>query len=203
MVFTINGDLECGFLPRVKCKHTFLIRNPIAAFLSFKRAIVVDPEFNEIPFSVSSGIRDTSLIDDYGFFPIKSCYQQLFRLWKDVGKLEGANPIIIDADELTRTPDILLRKYFEAVGFPWKKEYLTWDTGYEITKNWNTSRQRMDSTLETWRIWHQRSMESSRFIPRTKPLPSIEDLTLDLQEYVLAAMPYYEEMYKYRMRACP
>ncbi|KAJ8026319.1 hypothetical protein HOLleu_34131 [Holothuria leucospilota] len=176
-----------------------MIRNPLYMYPSFKNTITVDPDFNQVPFE-SKFTANANIIDDYPFFPVKYYYHFMYRLWKAVGSLQDCNPIVIDADELSRRPDILLRKYLKAVGFPWKEQLLTWDTGKEITRGWKTSLQRMDSTLKTWEVWYQRALESSTFMPNTKPLPSIESLTPDLQACVSTAMPYYEAMFERRIK---
>lgn len=46
------------------------------------------------------------------------------------------SPIVIDADELVRQPEVILPKYFQALMLPWDDKYLNWDASDQVAKTW-------------------------------------------------------------------
>ncbi|KAJ8049711.1 hypothetical protein HOLleu_02575 [Holothuria leucospilota] len=196
MAYDINGDIDFEYLPNVKCRHTFLIRNPLKVYPSCKTAFLTDPGYS----NGLNGLRDVDLINDFPYFPIKSFYKIMHKLWCAVESVEGTTPVVIDADELSNKPEILLRKYFDAVGLPWSEKYLSWNASREITKEWKTARERMNPKSGRYKVWYKTAIESSQFIPATKVGPSTRNLSLDIRECVEESMPYYESMFEKRIK---
>ncbi|KAJ8050316.1 hypothetical protein HOLleu_03470 [Holothuria leucospilota] len=198
MAYNINGDINLGYLPDIKCQHTFLIRNPLRAYSSCKVALAASK-------ASSNGCEDmdtkrVNMVENYPDFPINTFYDTLYKLWRAVKTMEGNVPVVIDADELCNKPDILLGKYFEAVGLPWSQKYLSWDASGDITKKWRTSKERMNPHSELYRVWYKTAIESSRFIPTNKCVLSVDELPRDLRECVSKAMPLYKEIFDSRIK---
>lgn len=99
-----------AFFPRVD--HTFIIRQPDKAIISFWR---LHPNFE----------RQEML------------FEQVFRIFEAcLKKGNGKIPIVIDGDDLQQDPDGIMQKYCEKVGIPHIPESLYWDAGYK--KEWDS-----------------------------------------------------------------
>jgi len=90
----------------VKFKHTFLIRHPAKAIPSLYRACT------------DSGYKCQAEALQ-GF----SAMHEVYAL---VQQRLHPSPIVIDADDLLRDPERIMRKYCIATGLPYKESMLTW-----------------------------------------------------------------------------
>ncbi|KAJ8050311.1 hypothetical protein HOLleu_03464 [Holothuria leucospilota] len=198
MAYNINGDINFEYLPDIKCQHTFLIRNPLRIYSSCKVTVAASKAssngFDDID------LKSVNLVKHFPYFPINTFYDTLYKLWRAVKTMEGRVPVVIDAEELCNKPDILLGKYFEAVGLPWSEKYLSWDASGDITKEWKTSKERMNPHSKIYKVWYKTAIESSRFIPTEKRVLSVDELPRDLRECASKAMPLYKEMFESRTK---
>jgi hypothetical protein len=100
------------FLRRIT--HTFLIRDPAKALLSYYR---ITPDFV---------LEEVGLERQYHHFQL-------------VTGLTGSPPILIDADDLTRNPAGVLRAYCATLGIPFLPHALHWQTGLPQTwRDWGS-----------------------------------------------------------------
>lgn len=183
------------YLPEVPCRHTFLIRHPRELFISLKESVSKRVNFDEIPW------------DKYhlgNMFPLLNCnelYETHYKMWKHFSRDPDSDPIILDAYDLVSQPEVVLPKFFQRLGIPFKPSYLEWDSDDAILETWKGSADMV--FLEAKTITTARATRSSRFIPPTGPrgTPSKPELriTEELQEYIETSMPFYEEMYKNRI----
>ncbi|KAJ8024260.1 hypothetical protein HOLleu_36946 [Holothuria leucospilota] len=192
MIHAVDGIPEREYLPEVKFKHTFLIRNPISVYPSLKKSLV-----NFFPLSSQRKIDDYNLLEDFPFYSAEKLFQKLHDMWTKIQHRDGEVPTVIDADDLANHPEILLPKYFDAVGFPWRDDLLSWDAKPDIIREWKCSHSFVKNPTRS--SFFAGAVHSSRFIPREKPLPEVEDMTEDLQECIYASLPFYEELSKNKL----
>ncbi|CAG8638271.1 9364_t:CDS:2, partial [Dentiscutata heterogama] len=102
-----------------KFKHTFLIRNPEKSIKSFYKAANSTYKFwdrNDVP--------NSERID---FFSARKFGLKEPRILYDLIKnLTGEEIAVVDADDLVREPEKIMRKYCEMVNVEFKKEMLEW-----------------------------------------------------------------------------
>ncbi|KAJ8039908.1 hypothetical protein HOLleu_14059 [Holothuria leucospilota] len=189
----INDHLE--HLPDVPTRHTFLIRHPQEAYPSFKNVAVNYFEFAKLPWD------EFHLGNDMPYFPTKEFYQIQCNLWKYVKENLDPEAIIIDGFDLTTKPEVVLPKYFDKLGIPYKDSYLQWESDPELVySSWKGSSEFVFIASKTTAT--SRAVESSRFDPPKTPRGTSNPawkMTDELKEYVSYSMPYYEEMYANRL----
>ena len=172
MCYQTRGQYEIYLQDKfAKFKHTFLIRHPAKAIPSLYRACL------------KSGY-ECHAESLQGFSTMHEVYALVQR------RLHPS-PIVIDADDLLRDPERIMRKYCIATGLPYKESMLTW-----------TPRSFPEWEFDTpFRMWHGGVIESSGFIPGTESssVPSVDGLPEEIQEAVKEAVPHYEAMYGVRM----
>ena len=117
--------------------HTFLVRDPARTLPSLA---VKWPDFTD---------------DEAGFEP-------LARLVDLVAGRVGA-PVIVDADDLLRDPEGMVRAYCDAVGLVFLPDALHWEAG-------------MPPEWEIWADWHEGAARSTGFgPPPSGPAPARDD----------------------------
>ncbi|PIK49778.1 hypothetical protein BSL78_13365 [Apostichopus japonicus] len=187
--FAIDGHYRS--LPSNKAfQYTFIIRNPRNMYLSYKQAFM-----NE----VTEGERAAfNIVNDVDVYPSAELYKKSYKLWKFVIEETGRYPVVIDGDELATYPDILLPKYFQMIGVPFKERYLRWDGQHDVIKTWKTSYE----AIVACRLngWITKAAYSSAFKQPAKPPPNLEELPDDIRYCVEVAMPYYTAMHKHRLK---
>lgn len=192
--FAIKDRLE--FLPDVPTRHAFIIRHPQEVFPSFKNMLVNGMNFAKVP-----EWDDVHLGDGAPYMPIKDLFQIHHNHWKYVTENLDPDPIIIDGFDLINKPEVILPKFFEKLGIPYKESYLHWEGDPEfVYSSWKGSSEFV--VFESQNVITSRAVQSTRFEPpkyaRGTPRPEWK-LTDELKEYIEAAMPYYDEMYANRL----
>lgn len=186
--FGIDGHYDK--LPKMKAKHTFLIRHPKRTALSVRRLLrhLVEFEGKEEDFDIGSG---------HPFMAWeKLSPDSLFKIWNYVRENIDPNPIVIDADDLQSHPEQILRKYCEAVGIPFKKQYLNWDKSDESLKYFYGALDQL--------VWgknegvYNAAFLSSCFLPLTGPVP--EKIPDNCVGYEQEFREGYEVMYETRIK---
>lgn len=184
------------FLPERSSRHTFLIRHPREVMASVRNLVrdrvnLTNKQCEQYTMADLSAIQKPQ-----DFFP------SLHKVWKHARETSGEEPVIIDAYDLLTKPEVILPKYFQKVGIPFKERYLEWEGGVNIIGKWNGSGD--FALLEANTVIYERAAKSSKFDhpQRERGVPSDVEwkLSPELLECVEAALPYYEEMYEHRLR---
>ena len=101
--------------------------------------------------------------------------------------LHTTTPIVIDADDLCRSPSLVIQGYCRAINVPFLPEALTWRAG---------SRPEWD----LWERWHTDAANSTGFYQR----PEHHQDQINAQPHLQAAyeycLPFYLELYERRLR---
>ncbi|KAJ8025689.1 hypothetical protein HOLleu_33311 [Holothuria leucospilota] len=183
------------YLPNVKAHHTFLIRHPLEMYISFQESVRMRMTFDGIPW------EECRLDKEVPFMPSKDFYKIHYEFWQYLARETGSEPIIIDSHDLRSKPEVILPKWFDMLGIPFKSSYLEWDGSDEVIHHWKGSADFV--YLETQTSLFQVASKSSRFRPPPGPrgTPSKPELkpTPELEEYIEAAMPIYEKMFEKRL----
>ena len=91
----------------------------------------------------------------------------------------GAEPVIIDSDELCREPELQVATWCESMDLAPDPDALTWEAG--MREEW-----------ERWQDWYGATSESTGFAPpREGEPPAVEGRVAELVE---ASMPIYERL---------
>lgn len=144
--------------------HTFIIRHPAQSIPSYYR-VHPDVTLEEI------GVE-------------RQC--QHFRR---VTELNRIRPILIDAEELKRDPEAMLRAYCHALDIPFWPEAMTWEAN--LPDDWRD-----------WDRWHD-ALKSSTGFHRAQGRPANDMKTNavpQLRCYYEHHLPFYEAMYAHRLR---
>ncbi|CAB4493200.1 uncharacterized protein OCT59_007716 [Rhizophagus irregularis] len=138
----------------LKFKHTFLIRNPEKSIKSYYRAAnATYKAWDEADVSESKRL-DLFSADSIGIKESRALYD----LIKNLTEEEIA---LVDADDLVREPEKVLRKYCEMVGVEFKKEMLAWKA--EKIKRWDVKMADMYHVPDLYNIWHRNASQSTGF----------------------------------------
>jgi len=159
-------------------QHTFLIRNPKKAIPSLHAA------------SVNKQLTGWEYFD-----PKEGGFKQMFELYRFIVANKDSNPVIVDADDLLEDPEGIMRAYCEGIGAKFDKKMLEWEPG--PVPDW-----------DVWAGWHENALKSSGF-RRQDPNKSkinekkkVEEERLPniVMQTIERSMPFYEELYKKRVR---
>ena len=169
-------------------RHTFIIRHPYKVLPSWKKLFTNGLKVPMDDFRLDK-LPVSSMPPGYAF-------KESHDLLQHVKQHYEANPIIIDADDLLTYPDLMMKRYCEAINIPYNKHLLQWKSGEEIACKW---------MIPTYFIqgnrlggWYDSAFASSGW-QKPRPTPSRSKLSSDVLSCADSIMPYYEEMYKERM----
>lgn len=143
--------------------NTFLIRRPedvVASYYSLK------PEMER---------------DEVGF-------DRLYGIFRAVMAATGEPPVVVDADDLMRDPQAMVRAYCHRVGLDFMPEPLRWDSGDR--PEWRPTQR-----------WHRDVTASTGFVDHRRTYPVRPDNNAWLAEVASYHRPFYEEMYAFRLAA--
>nr|XP_054752540.1 uncharacterized protein LOC129258265 [Lytechinus pictus] len=188
MAFT---DYILEYLPE-GFKHVFLIREPTKVYTSFRKGLMALGMFN-------INEDDVDVIrDDKAQIQPMSWYKEQHRFWNYVKENLDPNPIIIDAYDLARNPQGILKRFCEAVGFPYSDDLLLWSPSHEFPENFVTAGENL---FKSFSVMYKTAFSSTHFMaPSEKgPLPR-DQLTDDVIQCVEYSNPFYHEMYRERMQ---
>ncbi|XP_033097285.1 branched-chain-amino-acid aminotransferase-like protein 2 [Anneissia japonica] len=186
--YTIDGNWE--HIPK-GYKHTFLIREPAKVMKSWKERINCGP----LPGMGLIWKRSVSFAMPSGYM-----YKELHDLYFHLLETTGEDPLILDADDLLADPKQMMMKYCQAIGLPYRDEMLNWEPNEKM--NWNVAY----SNLIADKImgWYSDAMNSDGLrqkLVRTKV--DIKSLPDDVKEVVKFVQPFYDAMYKRRLKLDP
>lgn len=138
--------------------NTFIIRDPVPAIASLHKFW---PDFT---------------LEETG-------YEQQHRLF-GLAVENGEDPAIVDAADLTRDPERMIRAYCEKLGVTFIPEALSWEPG-EVA-GW-----------EMWADWHEEAAESTGI--KSQPIEADTVIPEGLQGVYEQCLPYYEELHEKRL----
>jgi Sulfotransferase domain len=141
--------------------NTFLIRRPEAVVASY-HAMKPEMELREVGFD------------------------RLYTIFNAVLAATGETPVVIDADDLVREPEAVVRAYCRRVGLGFVPAALRWATG---------SRQEWGPTQR----WHRDVSASTGFADLQRSYVARPDNDPWLAEAANYHRPFYEQMYTYRL----
>ncbi|XP_072167209.1 uncharacterized protein [Diadema setosum] len=184
-------------------RHCFLIRHPVKTYKSFRKAVLkavegLGPE--DLPWGFPKADPETFNVMDYAPPPEEGTlffFKGMHELWCHLRENVDNNPVIVDIDELMEDPATLLPLLFRALGIPYSEDYVTWDASSDVVRKWQSV---CSNVLEAPRyaMWFASAFKSTCFKPSSTSA-SLDGATNDIKEVAEKEMPYYEEMYKFRI----
>ena len=152
-----------AFLRRVT--HTFLIRHPAKALLSYYR---ITPDF---------------LLEEVGL-------ERQYHHFQLVAELTGSAPILLDADDLISNPAGTLRAYCAALGIPFLPQALQWQADIPDTwRDWGS----WLKDVETSTGFRTKRENGTKRGNGTET--SLIDTVPQLRRYYEHHLPFYEALY--------
>ena len=163
-------------------KHTFMIRHPAKVFRSI--AVMI----KEMPFPIRS------------YLPKCDCiFKEMLDLHKHVTEELNQPSVIVDADDLVKHPQEVLRLFCESVDVEFVPEMLKWNSSHEPPSHWNMSPtfRMMSSILKDHRHAYQ-----STSIDNFKEDDELDmnNLSDEIRELTKIALPSYKELYEKRIQ---
>jgi Sulfotransferase domain len=142
--------------------HAFMIRDPRAAIASHYR---LNPELGR---------------DEIGF-------AWLYEIYAAVREATGADPVVVDGDDLVAAPEAVVRAYCARVGIPFVPGALRWEP--KVLPSWKRTAR-----------WHASVSESSGFEPAHADGAIDVESHPRLGAYLRYHQPFYDELYARRLR---
>ena len=99
-------------------------------------------------------------------------------------------PPLIDSDDLLENPAGIVRAWCEAVGIPFLPDALSWEPGDRSEVSWYDGGS-----------WHANLRNSDGLKPQKRNAVDIHDAPNKVQEIYQVALPHYEYMHQYRLKA--
>ncbi|XP_038078713.1 branched-chain-amino-acid aminotransferase-like protein 2 [Patiria miniata] len=164
--------------------HAFIIRNPEKTVSSNMR------------LSERTGITTDQFVQISTTGVQGSGFGDLVKLAEHLESWLGKPPVILDADDLQRDPEKMLRAFCKALDLPFRESLLKWEPITEIP--WNNSKAML--TLHRANGAYENALNSSGWIV-TDPKPvDLSGLPQVLRELVDEARPFYETLHGKRLK---
>jgi hypothetical protein len=141
--------------------HTFIIRHPKEAIASH--------------YAINQDLRR----DEIGFAWLAEIYDA-------VAAATGAEPIVVDSDDLVARPAETVGQYCAQVGIPFVPDALSWQPG--LREEWQKTRP-----------WHESTSRTSGFTRTAADHEHTTDNNPLLAEYLDYHLPFYEKLHARRM----
>jgi hypothetical protein len=151
---------DTGFL--AGATHTFIVRHPAEAIASHA---ALNPDLGR---------------DEIGF-------ARLAEIYDAVAAATGAEPVVIDSDDLVRRPVDTVWAYCERVGIPFRPDALVWRPG--LRAEW-----------EKTSSWHESTSRTSGFVQTTSQHRDTVHGDPVLSGYLAYHLPYYQRLHQRRLR---
>lgn len=161
----ILSDSE--FLQRLT--HVFLIRNPVAAILSYHK---LDPGLT---------LEEVGIEAQWALF--------------DALRRKNASPVVIEAEDVRRDPEGMMRRLWHAIDLPYRAEAFEWQA--ENPKDWAQVG-----------AWHGKASTSTGILPEDKDEVARKDAEFaeltrahpNLTAYLVHHAPFYRLLQKEALR---
>ncbi|TCO55599.1 sulfotransferase family protein [Actinocrispum wychmicini] len=140
--------------------HTFIIRHPSEAIASH--------------FALNAQLQR----DEIGFARLAEIH--------DAVVATGAEPVVVDSDDLVARPVETVRQYCALVGIPFRPEALSWAPG--IRSEW-----------EKTRPWHENTGRTNGFTRTESTYQATTENHPLLADYLRYHLPFYEKLRARRM----
>ena len=154
----LNADES--FLQRLT--NTFLIRDPAKAIASY---YAMNPDVT---------------LEEIGLKQLYSIYEKM--------QACGADPIVVDADDLEDDPEGTVGAYCQALGIPFVPESLTWQPGHK--EEW-----------DVWKDWHTDAARSTGIRKNRETYSVTVENSEHLKRFYDNQRPYYSKMHVQRVRS--
>ncbi|XP_041462357.1 uncharacterized protein LOC121413562 isoform X2 [Lytechinus variegatus] len=203
--FGLAVDGYYQYLPSVESgyKYVFLIRDPLPAAMSYRRAVVAFNKKHE-------GLVDDTTFDlsDDKFYPGGGeAFRRQHSFWRHVQANIDPNPLVIDSDDLVAHPAACVKKICEVTGLEYRDALLKWEPA-SSGKDWmNYANTSMGQLMKSGLLcdFHTRAMQSTGFIATSRKRIDYSEetcngqrITPDVRRIVEKALKYYQEMYECR-----
>jgi hypothetical protein len=174
MAYYLVNRLDSPAVLPLNYRHTFIIRDPHKTVYSLYK------------MSLNKELTGWDHFDgnEVGF-------KELYRVYEMVTNELGQEPIVVDADDLLKHPEDILRQYCVKVGLEFEPGML----------NWDETPQDM-SVFQDWMPWFEGVLTSKKFEPSaTKPKsPAVmPQLPGYVQRAIEENMVYYNKMFAKRI----
>lgn len=144
-----------------EAQHTFLIRRPAEVAASF---YALKPDMERAHVGLEG-------------------LHELYRAVLDAG---GRAPVVLDAADLVRAPEAVLRAYCARVGLPFDAAATSWSSG--ARPEWSMSER-----------WHSAVSDSTGFVDRTTRYRDTVDNNPLLASFAAHHEPFYRELHAVRL----
>lgn len=175
MAYYLVNRLDTSELLPKNYIHTFLLRDPKKSVYSLYK------------MSLNKELTGWDHFDanEVGF-------KELYQLFELVTKELKQEAIVMDADDMLKHPETMLRLYCDKVGIEFEDSML----------NWEESPQEME-LFKDWMPWFEGVLTSKTFQPSATK-PKSPNVLPELPRHVMKAIEdnkvYYNKMYAYRLR---
>ncbi|ELT90072.1 hypothetical protein CAPTEDRAFT_218722 [Capitella teleta] len=174
MAYYLVNRLDTPDLVPDKFVHTFLLRDPKKSVYSLYK------------MSLNKDLTGWDHFDanEVGF-------KELYQMFQLVTEQLGQDAIVLDADDLLKHPETMLRLYCDKVGIEFQDRMLNWDEAPDM------------QVFHEWMPWFEGVLTSKTFQPSATK-PKSPNVMPDLPRHVVKAiddnMPYYNKMHAVRLR---
>ncbi|XP_071942502.1 uncharacterized protein [Antedon mediterranea] len=182
MAYALDDKYET--LP-IGYKHTFLIRDPTKAHTSMYKLCTK-------PWLLNYSLIDLVMPQGYAF-------KQLWDLYEHVTDVLKQDTIVIDADDLLRYPEQVIRRYCIATGLQFNDGMLEWKSNVDITQNWSSSLK-----LLNYVGVYESAMKSNSFFQDSARQEKKKDIDVsslpeDIKKAIEVSQPFYDKLYRVRL----
>lgn len=162
-------------------QHTFIIRHPAKVFAAWER-MVRSTRHGELQLHMPKG----------------DCFKESRDLHRHVTEVLKQPSIVVDADDLIAQPALIIQLYCNTLGLPFTESMLSWDVLDNIPMNWHIP----DEFFKERNIfgWQKNLFESTGLRAGVPQTVNWDDLSPEVCHYAAKNMPYYNELYKVRIR---
>lgn len=196
MAYGMFGKDAIQYIPS-GFRHSFLIRNPDLVFpglhkMYYNHFKAINRLLPEEKDEASFDVRNHNELGSHADY-----FKTMRDLWSYIRKEVDPKAVILDSTDLLADPCRVLPRWCEAVGLPFDESMLSWNPDVKEMASWNWGSDWAGQA--SFDIFHASVLRSTCFTPPKAP-QTRNQLTDDVIELAEAAMPFYEEMYRHRIR---
>ncbi|XP_072180796.1 uncharacterized protein [Diadema setosum] len=175
-------------------RHVILIRDPRRVIPSFRKMLL---DFK----GMDAGDTSSNMEEVHDTYPTLHWYGEMYALWQYIREHLDLNPLIIDTEDFLTDPAMYLRKICELIDVEYRDDLLEWDPSMDVVKKWKQGCMDLYTNgIVPGSLAFKRAFCSSKFVPTSSPIPSLEDLTPDCVRIIGKCQAMYDEMYEHRLK---